>query len=129
MKYYVVVGQDQIYSGMYGMLEVAVITANDFEEALIYAEELSYSVIESYSQIYNEIERDVEDECIFRGVFYTDDDDKVNEIRDEIIANDLDCYVEELNEKLLPSLDLEVLNNLITEDDWENFVKKYGLKK
>lgn len=45
-----------------------------------------------------------------------------------MIANDLDCCVEELNEKLLPSLNLEVLNELIAEDDWENFVEKYGLK-
>lgn len=41
MKYYVVVGQDQIYSGLHGMLEVEIITANDFEEALNYAEELT----------------------------------------------------------------------------------------
>lgn len=128
MKYYVVVGQDQIYSGLYGMLEVEIITANDFDEALNHAEELSYSVIGSYSQIYDEIERDVEEECIFREIYYTDDDDEVNEIRDEMIVNDLDCCVEELNEKLLPSLNLEVLNELIAEDDWENFVEKYGLK-
>ena len=128
MKYYVVVGQDQIYSGLHGMLEVQIITANDFDEALNYAEELSYSVIGSYSQIYDEIERDVEEECIFRGIYYTNDDDEVNEIRDEMIANDLDCCVEELNEKLLPSLNLEVLNELIIEGDWESFVEKYGLK-
>lgn len=128
MKYYVVVGQDQIYSGLHGMLEVQIITANDFEEALNYAEELSYSVIGSYYQIYDEIERDVAEECIFRGIYYIDDDDEVNEIRDEMIANDLDYCVEELNEKLLPSLNLEVLNELITESNWESFVEKYGLK-
>ena len=51
MKYYAVLGQEQMFYGLHGMSEMAVITANDFEEASRYAEELSYEVINSYSQI------------------------------------------------------------------------------
>ena len=56
MKYYAVLGQEQMFYGLHGMSKMKVVTANDFEEASKYAEELSYEVIDSYLQIQEEIE-------------------------------------------------------------------------
>lgn len=127
MKYYAVLGQEQIFYGLHGMSEMEVITAESFEEASEYAENLSYEVINSYSQIWESIESDVQEECIFRGIPYTKDSGDVEWIRDELIDNDLDYYVYELDEKLLPSLDIKELNRLMQENEWEYFIMKYRI--
>ena len=129
MKYYAVLGQEQMFYGLHGMSEMAVITANDFEEASKYAEELSYKVIDSYPQIQEEIEQDVEIECIFRGVPYIEDSTEVEWIRDNLTDSDLDYYACELDEELLPSSNIEELNRLLQENDWEYFIMKYAVSK
>lgn len=129
MKYYAVLGQEQMFYGLHGMSKMEVITANDFEEASRYAEELSYEVIDSYSQIQEEIEEDVEVECIFRGVPYTKDSTEVEWIRDDLTDSDLDYYAYELDKELLPSFDIEELNRLLQENDWEYFIMKYAVSK
>ena len=73
--------------------------------------------------------KDVEVECIFRGIPYIEDSTEVEWIRNDVTDNDLDYYACELNKELLPSFDIEELNRLLQENDWEDFIMKYAVSK
>ena len=70
MKIYAVWGQDQIYGGLHGMREIDVIEASNENEALDYARGLSENVISSYSNIYEQLEAEIESECEFEEIEY-----------------------------------------------------------
>ena len=68
MKLFAIYGQDEIYQGLHGMIETEICEAESEKEALTYAKELSYNVIESYSCIQEELELEWQDACDFDDV-------------------------------------------------------------
>lgn len=61
MKRYAIYAYEQTFGGLHGMSEVAVITAESREEAEEIAEDMSYEVIDCYSDIREIMEQDCAD--------------------------------------------------------------------
>ena len=123
MKLFAIYGQDEMYQGSHGMIETEICEAESEKEALTYAKELSYNVIESYSCIQEELELEWQDACDFDNIEDLDSD-AARELREEIFSQDLDYGCYELDKEKLPTLDERELERMLY-DDFENFVKKY----
>lgn len=123
MKLFAIFGQDCIYQGLHGMVETEICEAESEKEALTYAKELSYNVIESYSCIQEELELEWQDACDFDNIEDLDSD-AAQELREEIFSQDLDYGCYELDKEKLPTLDEEELEKMLY-DDFEDFVTKY----
>ena len=123
MKLFAIFGQDCIYQGLHGMIETEICEAESEKEALTYAKELSYNVIESYSCIQEDLETEWRDACDFDNIEDLDSD-AAQELREEIFSQDLDYGCYELDKEKLPTLDEKELEEMLY-DDFEDFVKKY----
>ncbi|MBQ2177029.1 MAG: hypothetical protein II453_18920, partial [Alphaproteobacteria bacterium] len=72
MNLYYIRANDQIYGGLYGMEETEIVLCNDDNEAIDWAEDLSYQVMESYSDIYETLEERVVKICAENRICYKD---------------------------------------------------------
>ena len=107
---------DQTYGGLYGIEDYGVITVDSIKEAEEYGREMSYDVINSYSDIYESFEESAEEEGLER-----DSDewcDYVDECVQEDIAYNIYLITKETN-KNNEELTLEFYNNQ------EEFIKTY----
>lgn len=107
---------DQMYGGLHGIEDYGVITVDSIEEAEEYGLEMSYDVINSYSDIYKEFEDSAEADEIER------DSDEWNDYIDECIQEDIaySIYlITEETDKSNEELTLEFYN------DKEEFIRTY----
>lgn len=123
MKLFAIFGQDCIYQGLHGMIETEICEAESVKEALTFAKELSYHVIDSYADIYDTLEEDWRDACDFDNIEDLDSD-AAQELREEIFSQDLDYGCYELDKEKLPTLDGEELEQMLY-NDFEDFIKEY----
>ena len=123
MRLFAICGQDVNYQGLHGMREVELCEAVSEEEALTYAKELSYNVIESYSCIYDDLHTDWEESCAFEGIEDLESDE-AEDLWNYILNDDLDYSCYELDKEKLPTLDEKELEEMLY-DDFEDFVTKY----
>ena len=125
MRLWAVCGFEQMYGGLHGMIETAIIKGTE-DEAREYAIELSESVINSYSEIADELEETVKEECEFNNINYYEDEDEVWSIREQVYDDDIDYEYIELNVNKLPTLDIETLEEMLYNDRFD-FVNTYRL--
>lgn len=123
MNLYAVWGQDQLYHGLHGMRDVDVIETDDENEVYEYALELSQNVIDFYSAIYEELEREVQSECEF---YEEDDEEEIKFRRDEIYDDDLDFDWAKLDKEKLPTLDCFKLSTMFS-NNFDEFLEKYSI--
>ena len=123
MRLFAICGQDVNYQGLHGMREVELCEADSEEEALTYAKELSYNVIESYSCIQEEFELEWQDACDFDDVEDLESEE-AQELWNNTITADLNYGCYELDKEKLPTLDEKELEEMLY-DDFEDFVTKY----
>ena len=123
MSFWVVYGMDEIFQGYHGMNIYEIFDGSE-NDALNYAKELSVQVISDYSQIYEELEEQVREECDFQEIDY--DSDEAEAILNEVYNEDLLYGAIELNKEVLPTLNEEELDRLLNEDP-DEFIEKYRL--
>lgn len=125
MRLWAVYGFEQMYGGLHGMIETAIIEGTE-DEAREYAIELSESVINSYSEIADELEETIKEECELNNINYYEDEDEVWSIREQIYDDDIDYEYVELDVNKLPTLDIEKLEEMFY-DDKDSFIDAYKL--
>ena len=126
-KLYYIKGYDQIYCGLHGMETSRIIECENDDEAIDWGRDLSQDVIESYSNIYEELEEEVLHRCAVEGICYKDDGPIVDNIRDEVYQEDLAYEVDLLDSNELPSFDIDELEDLLWEMGDVEFRKKFTL--
>lgn len=125
MRLWAVCGFDQMHGGLNGMIETAVVEGNE-NQASEYAIELSESVINSYSEIADELEETIKEECELNNINYYEDEDEVWSIREQVYDDDIDYEYVELDVNKLPTLDIETLEKMLYDDRY-NFIDTYRL--
>ena len=117
MKRYAIYAYEHTFSGLHGMSEVAVITAESREEAEEIAEDMSYEVIDCYSDIAKIMEQD----CANYADPETDPElyqTLLNEARSDDVAFEIyEITVE--SDKDDDALTLEMARN------YKDFIKRY----
>lgn len=127
-KFYYIYGCDQIYGGLHGMYKSGIASCADDDEAIEWARDFSQDVIESYNEIYNDLEDQIFDVCELNKINYKDDGPDVANIRDQIYEEDMDYFAVLLNGNELPSDDIDELNDLLWEIGDDEFLQKYSLR-
>ena len=89
MRLWAVSGFDQLYGGLQGIIETAIIEGTE-DEAREYAIELSESVINSYSEIADRLEETIKEECELNNINYYEDEDEVWSIREQVYDDRFD---------------------------------------
>ena len=119
---------EELYGGLHGMYELDIVKGSeDFAEGV--AKEMSLSVMESYNEIFDQLEDDVEAQFDFYGYDCEDevDEEGVKEyIRSEIYGQNTAWDLYELDENKLQTKDLRVLTNQFQNDE-EEFLKLYAI--
>lgn len=128
MKLYYISGKDNLYQGLHGMQDSRIVLCDDDDEAIEWAKELSYDVMESYSNIYEDLEERVVERCAEECVYYKDDGSEVDRIREEVYDEDLNYEVDLLNSNWLPTEDIDELDDLLWEIGDEEFRSRYSLR-
>ena len=125
MKIYAIWGHDVIYGGLHGMEYTDIIETEDDLDALASAELLAWDVVESFSFIQNTLEEEVEEALM--ELSEEEKEEKEEEIRSEIYREDLEWGAIELDKDLLPTLDLNILDDMYYNDK-EGFTKEFALR-
>jgi hypothetical protein len=122
-KFYAVIGFDDIYGGLHGMVEREVIYGTE-DYAWEVAKGLAESVISSYGQIEDDLEAATQNECDFYGI---DDyfSDEANVIRESLWAEDVRTNICELDASKLPTEDLHELTDMFNNNP-SDFIDKYA---
>lgn len=98
MATWVIIAFDQIYGGLHGMYTEAIFEGTE-KEAKEYAEELSMEVINDYSEIYDQIEQDLEE---YLDAYSIDANDEEGiETRRFVYHDDIAYELYELDETLI----------------------------
>ena len=126
MAYWAIKGYDDYYDGLHGMAEYEIFEGTE-EEANARGLEMSYEVIESYSEIEEALEDNIEDELSYYD-FEDDDEEEATRdfIRNRTYNQDTAWEVYQLDKSKLPTLDFNELENMFYNDS-DDFLKKYAI--
>lgn len=127
MAIWAIKGYDDYYGGLHGMAEYKVIEGTE-DDANFHGLEMSYSVIESYSEIEEVLEDYVEDELSYYD--FEDDDDEEEATRDiirtRIYNQDTVWDIHQLDKNKLPTLDFNELEDMFYNNP-DEFLEKYTI--
>ena len=126
MAIWAIKGYDDYYSGLHGMAEYKVIEGTE-ADANDYGLEMSYSVIESYSEIEEALEDNIEDELSYYD-FEDDDEEEATRdlIRSRTYKQDTAWDIYQLDKNKLPTLDFNELGEMFYNDP-DEFLEKYAI--
>lgn len=116
---------DEFYSGLHGMENYEIFEGTE-EEADECGREMSYEVIESYSDIYDSLEDDVKQYCEEEGFDYDENGEEVEDIREEVYGADTAWDIHELDVTKLPTLDFNELDNMFYNNP-DEFLELYAV--
>lgn len=122
MERYAVYAGDQMYGGLHGMCEHCVADARDSSEAKDIAIIKANEVIESYSDIYENIDATVED---YAEEGMTEDD--LAELRQDIVNDDLDWSIWKIDESKAGDISTDLLDQMYYNDP-EGFIEEYCIE-
>lgn len=126
MAIWAIKGYDDYYDGLHGMAEYEIFEGTE-EEANARGLEMSYEVIEGYSEIEEALEDNIEDELSYYD-FENDDEEEATRdfIRNRTYNQDTAWDVYQLDKSKLPTLDFNELENMFYNDS-DDFLKKYAI--
>ena len=113
---------DNFYGGLHGMNSQCITDVYDIEEADAIGREMSLDVIESYSDITDEIDSQVE------AIMETNDDCCEDDVREEVLGEDTNWLVWENNEEIAGDLTIQQLEELLEAYIDKEFISKYCKK-
>ena len=115
---------DELYGGLHGMCDLDIIEGSE-EFAEDVAKEMSISVIESYNEIYDQLEDDIREYCEEEGLDYDENGEEVENIREEFYGEDTAWDIHILDWTKLPTLDFNELDNMFYNNP-DEFLKLYA---
>lgn len=115
MALYFIKGYDNLYNALHGMERSEIIECSNHDEAIDFAQDLSYDVIQDYAEIYDFLEENVQEICENEGIIYGNNTEEEDRIREEVFREDAMCEVY--------LLDMNVIEDRkLTIDDLEDFL-------
>ena len=120
MKRYVVFAADQLYQGLHGMCEYFITSCATEDDVITEAREASMDIIQSYSDIYSQLQDDIEQ--TWEGSDY--DENEYEEYCDDVFLDDIYFNYWELDESKVQGFEFEELEHML-ERDPEEFVEFY----
>ena len=124
MKFFAIHAYDELYNGLHGMGSFEIAEGESIDDVIVDAIEMAWDILSSYSQIVDELEETIKEECEFAEVPYGEGTNEEEDIRYEIYSNDLAYDVWELDKEKLPTEDLRKLDEMFSYDP-ENFLELY----
>ena len=113
---------ENIYGGLHGMNSRSVIEVESEQEAVDYAVEESYDVMNSYREIIEDLEESIE-------YYYLQDEDADEDlIREDIYSENVAYTIFILDKDKLPTLDTNVLDSMYYNRP-DEFIEKYSLRE
>lgn len=135
MALYYVCGQDNIFGGLHGMKYDTIVEGGE-EDALEVGRELAADVIGSYECIIELLEDDVAELCEKYGIdsrdyfsWTSEQEEKIDEIRNDVYEEDMDYYYIPLAFDKLPCLDPYELEHILCTEGSEAFLEKYAAEE
>ena len=128
MAIWAIKGYEELYEGLHGVVEYEIFEGT-FSEAEEVGREMSESVINSYPDVYEQLEDDVEGQFDFYDYDCEDDNDEQavkDQIRDEIYSQDMAWETYELNQDKLPTRDKNILIRMFRDEE-DEFLEKYAI--
>ena len=125
MAIWAIKGYDEFYGGLHGMKEYEIFEGTE-EEADARGLEMSYEVINGYTDIIDVLEEDVKDQCEWENIDYEECGEEVDDIRDEVYGEDTAWDIHQLNENKLPILDFNKLEDMFYNNP-DEFLEEYAI--
>lgn len=123
MARYVVYACEQMYGGLHGMNEVFVTEACSEADVNEIALDASYDVMGSYSAIYEDLENEIAE--IAESEHIDEDDvDTLDELRDQVYAENVDYAYHLINEDVAGIFTTKQLDKMAS-DNYESFIETY----
>ncbi len=125
---YVIHAYDEMYQGLHGMEEWLIYDC-DKEDAISIARDSSLEVINSFGEIYNELDESVKDEIDFYELSEENNEDSeaIDQIYNDIYNADIAYDIYEIDEEKIKNLEKNSLEDLdeLLWDSPEEFIKQY----
>lgn len=128
MAIWAIKGYEELYEGLHGVVEYEIFEGT-FLEAEEIGREMSESVINSYPDVYEQLEDEVEDQFGFYDYDCEDDNEAEavkDHIRNDIYLQDMAWETYELNLDKLPTRDKNILIRMFQNDE-DKFLEKYAI--
>lgn len=120
---FAIVAAEGIYQGLHGINDKTLVEVSDWKEAIEIAIEMSLEVMDSYSQVYDTLEAEVQEEIDFNDtVNWTDE--RIEKLRTEIYRSNLYFDIFELDENKIKDIPSEQLEAEFFNDE-ETFLSEY----
>lgn len=124
MAIWAIKAYDDIYGGLHGMQDIDIFDGTE-DEASEIASEMAGDVIDSYCDIRDALEKEVERICELEGIDL-EDESEVDEIREEVYDSDAQWEIYKLDITKLPTVDTMELRDMFYNTPNE-FLKKYAI--
>lgn len=128
MTIWAIKGYEELYEGLHGVVEYEIFGGSASEAENI-GRNMSESVINSYPDVYEQLEDAVEDQFNFYDYDYEDENEAEavkDHIRNDIYSQDMAWETYELNQDKLPTKDKNILIRMFTDDE-DDFLEKYAI--
>lgn len=124
MAIWAIKAYDDIYGGLHGMQDIDIFDGTEDEASQI-ASEMAGDVIDSYYDIRDALEEEVERICELEGIDL-EDESEVDEIREEVYGSDAQWEIYELDITKLPTVDTMELRDMFYNTP-DEFLEKYAI--
>ena len=120
---YAVIAAEGIYQGYHGIKQKAIIEVSSLEEAHEIAAEMSIEIMDSYPDVYDELEEAIQNEIDDNdAIEWTDEE--INDFRSEIYNDNIYYDLYELDEEKIKNKSYEELKKEL-HSNFEEFLIKY----
>lgn len=124
MAIWAIKAYDDIYGGLHGMQDIDIFDGTEDEASQI-ASEMAGDVIDSYYDIRDALEEEVERICELEGIDL-EDESEVDEIREEVYDEDAQWEIYELDITKLPTVNTMELRDMFYRNP-DEFLEKYAI--
>ena len=124
MARYAVFARDEMYGGLHGMNYTGVIEADSEEEVANLAFEEALNVIQSYADIYEALEKEIEE--------YIEDDmtkEEIEDLRNDVYTNDVQTIWALVDELVAEDYTTEELDDICYNMTYSDFVEEYCIRE
>ena len=122
---FAIIAAEGIYEGLHGIETKTIVEASAWNEVYDIARELSLEVMESYGDVIEELEKEIQEEIDFNDtVKWTDE--RIEELRAEVYNDNIYYNVYQLDEEKIKDDSYEQLEEEFYNDP-EEFLEKYAI--
>lgn len=124
MARYAVFACDEMYGGLHGMNYTGVIEADSEEEVANLAFEEALNIIQSYADIYEALEKEIE-ECIEDDMT----EKEIEDLKNDVYTNDIQTIWALVDELVAEDYTTEELDDICYNMTYSDFVEEYCIRE